>query len=348
MLQATTTNGVDHMYTKLIVPLDRSPLSEQALEAAVTIARASGAELQVVMAEPRAVLPALHTNSSAVEEVLAAEYLALIHAAIEHQGFDRVSHALLHGEPDRAVAAHARATGASLIVLASHGRTGLRRAWSGSVADSIVRHAETPVLMLREAIRRGTHLLPPVDIRRILVTLDGSTAARAMLAAACDLACAMGAELQLLRIVSPVYATSATFGTSLAIPEAGIALPVTGTEIDSAATERRITLATHELHDIADALADDGIVDVTTHVETASDPVTGILDFVRVHGIDVVAMATHGRGASRLVFGSTADGVIRGSTVPMLLARPSKAMMELPTLSAESVWSQLPACCHHN
>jgi nucleotide-binding universal stress UspA family protein len=66
-----------------------------------------------------------------------------------------------------------------------------------------------------------------------------------------------------------------------------------------------------------------------------------IAEFARSHNIDCIAMTTHGRGASRLLLGSVADKVLRGSGVPVLLRRPVGIVEDY--LSATDVADQLPA-----
>ena len=77
-----------------------------------------------------------------------------------------------------------------------------------------------------------------------------------------------------------------------------------------------------ELREYADCLHDDGY-NVEVVIRTG-DPAEEIIDFVSHGGIDLVAMATHGRtGLSRLVMGSVATEVLRRVTIPVMLVRPS-------------------------
>jgi nucleotide-binding universal stress UspA family protein len=63
-------------------------------------------------------------------------------------------------------------------------------------------------------------------------------------------------------------------------------------------------------------------IDVSVEIVTGAHPAEGILELAEASEVDVVAMATHGRGGvARLVLGSVADKVIRGGTVPVLLHR---------------------------
>jgi nucleotide-binding universal stress UspA family protein len=61
-----------------------------------------------------------------------------------------------------------------------------------------------------------------------------------------------------------------------------------------------------------------------------------IIDYARAHDVDLIAMCTHGRGATRLLIGSVADALLRGSALPILLQRPKRAAAESPFLGEAS------------
>ena len=82
---------------------------------------------------------------------------------------------------------------------------------------------------------------------------------------------------------------------------------------------------------------------VATDVVVEGSAAHAILDYARTHEVDVIAMSTHGRGASRLVMGSVADKVVRGGGVPVLLSCPVGLTDERPVLTPSSVAEQLPA-----
>jgi nucleotide-binding universal stress UspA family protein len=79
----------------------------------------------------------------------AEEYLAPISAALRSQGVD-TAWAIRRGRAAEEILAAARESGASLIAMATHGRTGLGRLLFGSVAEAVLRHAPVPVFMIRE------------------------------------------------------------------------------------------------------------------------------------------------------------------------------------------------------
>ena len=81
---------------------------------------------------------------------------------------------------------------------------------------------------------------------------------------------------------------------------------------------------------LKDKLEKDGVRGIETHV-WYGPAASAIVEAARVHKVDVIVMSTHGRsGLGRLVFGSVAESVLRGTTVPILLVRPHGAPLELP------------------
>jgi nucleotide-binding universal stress UspA family protein len=99
---------------------------------------------QVLEATPHVVLDDVEARRKEAEE-----YLAPIAAALRAQGVD-TSWAIRLGRPADEILAGARESGADLIAMATHGRTGLGRLLFGSVAEAVLRHAPVPVFMIRE------------------------------------------------------------------------------------------------------------------------------------------------------------------------------------------------------
>ena len=81
--------------------------------------------------------------------------------------------------------------------------------------------------------------------------------------------------------------------------------------------------ARKEMTRAVDRLRAETGLQVEGHVEVESSVPHCVIDFARTHGIDLVAMSTHARGASRLLVGSVADKVLRGTDLPLLLYHPT-------------------------
>ena len=302
------------MFTKILVPLDRSPLAEQAVGTAAAIARASNAAIDLVLVHQPFPFDGFGDAPwNALEREDERKYLAGIVSEIAAGAAVPTTESLVNGEAVETICKRAWDIDADLIVMTSHGRSGLSRVWIGSVAMGVIRQASIPVLMLRPAKtaddRKAAHHL----FKRILVPIDGSPFASEVLTSASSLAKCGNATLELLRIVEPVPLVTADFGMPFAYP------PMLQ---DDAATNHLLDGAKLEMAEIVRQLVDrDGLkANATTLV--AGHVGNAIIDFARGHDIDLVAMATHGRGASRLIVGSVADKVIRASGLPMLLHRP--------------------------
>ena len=312
------------MYRSILVPLDGSPLSEYALPTACDIARRLGAALQLVHVRVRATptqvseegLPVTDQHLQSLGSVPELAYLERIRdrLAAEPQLFITV--AVL--DPfdadlgDRTIsdmlATYAAATDTDLIVMTTHGRGGLARFWLGSVADALVRASRAPLLLLRpsEHLPSGGH---PRAIRQILIPLDGSARSEAIVEHAVALGQLMQAEYMLLRVVAPfVLGAAAPFTTP--------------TDFDPDRTRQLQAEAEHDLDTVARRLRAAGAT-VHTRVLVTEQIAAAILEHASQHSIDLIAMSTHGRsGLARLLIGSVADKVLRGTERAVLAYRP--------------------------
>lgn len=159
----------------VLVPLDGSPVSEQAIPVGAGAARRAGATLHLAMAyEPPSALalsfelPEVGAELDREGRARSAEYLeARAEAARGSSGLP-VTTALLEGPPAAAVAEYAETHGIGLIVMTTHGRSGLSRWWLGSVTDRLLRRTTVPVLLLHP--RKRAHR---TEFRGILVALSG-------------------------------------------------------------------------------------------------------------------------------------------------------------------------------
>jgi universal stress protein A len=141
----------------ILVPTDFSECARHAVPIAAEFARLLGARvlcLHVVepvaqpmgwtpMAEP---MPAAELGER-MEET-AARDLPAFSKSEEFTGLE-VEDLMAHGEPAAEIVRVAEERGAGLIVISSHGRTGLGRILFGSTAESVVRHARCPVLVVK-------------------------------------------------------------------------------------------------------------------------------------------------------------------------------------------------------
>ena len=145
------------MYTRIIVPLDGSKVAESALSEAEKLATLTGVELVLVRVVDYSkrdrfgdfgLLYEYEAMAEALEEEreLATAYLHEVSGRVAGEGYS-VSTELVGGVAAKAIIGLAKP--GDLIVMATHGRTGMRRWFIGSVAEEVVRHATVPVLLVR-------------------------------------------------------------------------------------------------------------------------------------------------------------------------------------------------------
>ena len=305
------------MLGTVLVPLDGSGFAEAALPIAKQLVSRSGGRLCLITAdqpspigdgtgELAGALASLSDECRRDDEM----YLARTAAMLGNVGDGPVQHGLVDGSAGDAICREADRLRAGMIVMATHGRSALERVWLGSVADYVIRHAARPVLLVRP--RRLGAVFPPAPIRNILVPLDPSTFSEAILESALRVAKLMGATITLLTVVTPRF--------GLAEPELPPPVPQ-----HPAILARRSDEAHFRLEQLARLYRAMGLL-VRTRVATAATPAAGILAVLEESRFDMVALATHGaEGLRRLVTGSVADRVLRGSEKPMLVYHPLAA-----------------------
>jgi nucleotide-binding universal stress UspA family protein len=135
----------------VLVPLDGSTLAEGALPRAAELAVASGARMILVRATIAHTFPGGDPIEAQVNVTREAEgYLAGVAARMRALGVNDVRPSVWYGAPAPAIIDATALNDVDLIVMMSHGRSGLGRLVMGSVAESVLRGTTTPILLLRE------------------------------------------------------------------------------------------------------------------------------------------------------------------------------------------------------
>ena len=133
---------------RILVPLDGSVLAEAALDAAADFARAASSTIVLLRAAEVHVFPGADPTDAQVRAVSEAEdYLARAAERLRQHGVKEVQTSVWYGAPAESIAEAARVRQADLM--ASHGRGGLGRLILGSVAESVLRSTDTPILLIR-------------------------------------------------------------------------------------------------------------------------------------------------------------------------------------------------------
>ncbi len=139
---------------KILFPTDFSHTGDAALELASTLARESGALLLIIHVEEPAVAYGGGEMYYGMPEPAADEIRRMLHAVVPTVPDVRFEHRLVTGDPASAIVRVAEEEQVDLIVMGTHGRTGLRRLLMGSVAESVVRRASCPVITYRQPSRK--------------------------------------------------------------------------------------------------------------------------------------------------------------------------------------------------
>ena len=287
------------MYKKILVPLDGSKHAEQVLPYARLLAGAYGAAVTLLrVSDPDARLPFSASQS-------ASDYLNYTAASLQPLSVESVEKI---GKPAEVIVDSAMADSDCLIAMATHGVTGPRRWFLGSVASKVVQSATNPLLLIRPA-EDG---LPPatLTLKRVVVPLDGSGLAEKVLPHVASLARKLKLEVQLVR----AYALP---------PDAYL---VADGVIDQGPAQFR-----RSMHEECDKYLDGKVaglradgVDPVTATMIEGDAANEIVELAAGSPQSLIAMSTHGRsGVGRWVLGSVAERVVQHSRAPVLLIRPS-------------------------
>jgi nucleotide-binding universal stress UspA family protein len=299
----------------LLVPLDGSALAEQVLPYVRVLAPllhadvrllsvVSDAEIERLLAYELVrlqegaseVLPTALRKQRARKQLCAQarHYLDLQTEQLRAAGL-KAEFAVRAGLPDDQIISMAERTSATLIVMATHGYSGLKRWALGSIADKVVQATRTPVLLIRSAVPQ-----PSPSLRRIMVPLDGSTLALQAIPLATELAVAAHADLILFQAIAP---------TVEAYP-----YPPLLSSVQLALHDQ----ACEELARLAESLRERHIT-ITPEVELGY-PGEAIIDAATQRDVDLIVMATHGySGLKRWALGSVADKVLHATQTPLLL-----------------------------
>ncbi len=137
---------------RVLVPLDGSPFAEMALPKAVELLSGPRATLILVRAAHAAARPGVDPVDAQAAVIREAEsYLAAVAARLSEQGLTRVVRSVWYSTAAKAIVDAARLRRADLIVMTTHGRSGLQRAIRGSVAEAVLRGTRTPILLVQAA-----------------------------------------------------------------------------------------------------------------------------------------------------------------------------------------------------
>jgi nucleotide-binding universal stress UspA family protein len=298
----------------VLVPLDGSQLAEQALPVATAFARRTGATVHLVSVHepvpltaipPDYPMPVQDMEAEAAEERL--RYLESVAAWTRTSLPTPVVASVVTGHAAGALCEYVGSHPVDLVVMTTHGHGGLRRLWLGSVADRMLPHVASPVLLLHPE-----ESLHPTEFRQVLVALDGEIEEPVLDAAeflGCD---GNKVRFTLTRVVEPAVPVL----TSLAARPA---------HLPPDWNARREVEARDYLSGLADRLDARGW-DVSWQVLIGRGVASRVLELADAIRADAIVVGTHGaRGLERLLLGSVAGEIAHGATVPVLVVPATSA-----------------------
>ncbi len=297
------------MLRHVLVPLDGSALAEWVLPAAAAMAKAFQARVTLFHVIEEDAPDTIHGQPHLREGDEAQAYLDAVARRPIFQALtvERHVHRPKTGDVGDSLVAHAAELGADLLVLATHGRGGVRGFLFGRIAQRALQRGTTPVLLISPVAGQAP---PPFVCRSILVPLDGTSAHEPSVPVATKLATAFGAAVSLVMVVP-------TAGT-LSGHEAA-----TGSLMPSA-TRAVLDLAEREaaayVQGMAGSLSADGIP-AASYVGRG-EPVASLVDAARAVNADLVVMASHAKGPLDAFWsGSLTPKVMEKVGRPLLLVR---------------------------
>ena len=288
-------------YRNILVPLDGSTLAERALLPAVHIAKAMSAPLLLLrVISPPPINDALELNVLLMKEreAEAIAYLGDVKAKVTPL-ISEVKTAVIHGAPAKSIIHYAQDNNIDLIVLSSHGHSGLKRWVFGSVATRLLRKAPCSTLVIRAKVT-----IEPFSQNHFLIPLDGSELAEHALKPAMSFAMLTQANITLFTAVFALDELAP------ALYKHRLNLVEREERIIKKRYLRKLVAAFADVKISAKAIIDRGAAHEC------------ILAYAHKHLVDLIIMSSHGRSGVELwAFGSVTEKVLNGSHCAVLIVR---------------------------
>jgi nucleotide-binding universal stress UspA family protein len=286
------------MWKKILVPLDGSDLAELALPYAEELATAFKSEIILLHVSEPSENHYRHMHELYVGEV----------ADRMKERIRRVTPVVVSGKPADEIINYADKNKVGLIIMTSHGRTGIMSWATGSIASKLLQAANVPLLLVRAA-KPKRKVTREVLLNRILLPLDGSEAGEAAVAYVGELMSRLESEVTLFGVISSGQHIRSVGGLDY------INYP-----------EEQMEMFKKEAQEYLDGVyrrlkRRKGSVKVTINVG-AGDVGQEILKFAEDNRVNLIAISSHGHsGIERWVFGSIANKVVLNSKAPVLVVK---------------------------
>jgi nucleotide-binding universal stress UspA family protein len=313
------------MYKRMLVPLDGSELAEVVFSYAKELA--GRLDLDVILfhvygSEERELVPLHRAYVERAAEIIKCQSEEVRERTGIQPGGKAVEARgeLAVGYPAEEILRYADENEIDLILMATHGRSGIKRWAMGSVADKVLSVSKVPVWLVRAGIPEEI-VYDKWPTRTILVPLDGSELAESVLPHVEAVAKQRGAELVdvvLLRVYEHPIIPS----------DYPPAMPLSWEEHVEQEMVKARRVSEQYLAGVEKRLKDAGLKvrsEVLVGKTIWANPADEIIDHANRNPFNLIVMATHGRsGLSRWAYGSVAEKVLLGASSPILVVRPVK------------------------
>lgn len=290
------------MLKNFVVALDGSECALHALDFALLLAKGTSSKISICSVADLS--SAYGTGSPTTIEKAVARIRAHAQGVVDealakaNQRGAAAAGVVLEGEPAFEIVGYAKVIGADGIVAGTHGRSGLKRLFMGSVAEGVLRTASVPVFTVRAEARVAAN-------GRILVPIDGSACSLEALDVAIGFAAELGSEVIVCHVVDLARAATMSGGEAQLVAGCLEELQAEGMALVADA-ENRVA----------------GRVPVSAQTAEGA-PVAEIERLAAEIEPTFIVIGSHGRtGLNRLLMGSVAEGVVRSAPAPVMVIPP--------------------------
>jgi nucleotide-binding universal stress UspA family protein len=312
------------MFKRILLPLDSSKLAECVLPHLVAIARICEPEVQLIrVSEPFGVTARLRMIDPVdwqIRKAEAASYLSGIAERLQNAGL-QVSTQLYDGRPAEQIIEVAHSWNADLILMSSHGQSGLSPWNVSSVVQQVILRAHRSLMIIR-AYQPVTADISGLHYRKIFLPLDGSQRAEMPLRLAESLACAHSSEILAAHVVRQPELprrTSASQEDLLLVNQL---------------TERNRAEAIKYLEDLKSRIDSP----ILTKLDVSPSVSRSLHQIADENDVDLTILSAHGySGDTRWPFGSVGLGFIVYGSTPLLI------LQDLPTNRIELTQAEIAA-----
>lgn len=297
------------MFKRLLVLLDGSPLAETAVPIAAQLTRLVGGQLTLLHIIEQHAPTEVHHVRHLANVAEAQAYLADVAQRSDLSDLPVETHVHTDAVDNvtRSIIKHAAELQADLIVMCTHGRSGPRRFLFGSIAQQVIAHGTTPVLLIPPRLSENP---PQFNLRKILVPLDGDPDHEQGLPIAIELARISRAAIELVLVVPNFNALKG----------------------EKAATGKLLPLTTTVILDMEQQSADDYLQTHLAKIQSAGvaihtqvsrgDPSSAVLEAEQRLNADLIVLGTHGKtGMDAFWSDSLTPKISDQSPAPVLLVR---------------------------